>query len=404
MGRVFACVLLPFLASSQGPGNAARASEAPPPKAAAPETPLVAGQDFTREARLLFRVVACAGAGEIPVELEAVVKAHCAAFRPLMAAYREKYVQGAQSFLQSLQPDGLPATVVYPFGGGDLLSALTTYQNLREVTTLSLEHSGDPRRIVGIDAPRLEESLLRVRKGISGLLWLSDSTSENLMQLQRGDIPGQLAFFLIGLAIHGQEPIGLRYFRIEADGSLHYLEQQDIAALEDQAAQQLNAVWKSPDFSVAFSNSELSFRAEGARETRMHRHIAANLMDGPLAKSSGVLKHLGKKGRVAAMTKAASYVLWSKGFTRIRNYLLANMDFMLSDSTGIPPQYASAAGFEQETYGKFDGPFLEANAKDAEDFCALWSSQPKRDLTFRYGYVDVLRQNHLLVTRRTPQR
>jgi hypothetical protein len=224
------------------------------------------------------------------------------------------------------------------------------------------------------------------------------------MQLQRGDIPGQLAFFLIGLAIHDQEPIGLRYFRIEPDGSLHYLEQQDIAAREDQTAKQLNSVWKSPDFSVAFSNSELSFRAEGASETRVHRHIAANLMDGPLAKDSGLLKHLGKKGRVAAMTKAASYILWSKGFTRIRNYLLANMDFMLSDSTGIPPQYASAAGFEQATYGKFDGPFLEANAKDAEDFCALWSSQPKRDLNFRYGYVDVLRQNHLLVTRRAPQR
>ena len=352
----------------------------------------------------MFRVVACAGSEEIPAELDAVVKAHCTAFRPLMEAYREKFVQGAQSFLQSLQGEGLSSKVVYPFGGGDLLSALTTYKDLREVTTLSLEHSGDPRRIIGIDAPRLEDSLLRVRKGISGLLWLSDSTSENLMQLQRGDIPGQLAFFLIGLAIHGQEPVGLRYFRIEPDGSLHYLEQQDIAALEGQTAKQLNTVWKSPDFSVAFSNSELSFRAQGSSETRVHRHIAANLMDGPLAKDSGVLKHLERQGRVAAMTKAASYVLWSKGFTRIRNYLLANMDLMISDSTGIPPQYATAAGFELVTYGSFDGPFLEANMKDAEDFCALWASQPKRELRFRYGYVDVLRQNHLLVARRAPRR
>lgn len=370
---------------------------APAARAAAAEQ----GQDFTREAKLLFRIVACAGSDPVPAGLEAAVEGHCKALRPLMEAYREKYVRGPQDFLQSLQPRGLPASVVYPFGGGDLLSALTTYKDLGEVTTLSLEHSGDPRRIVGIDAERLEDSLLRVRKGVSGLLWLSDSTSENMIQLQRGEIPGQLAFFLIGLAVHGQEPSGLRYFRVEPDGSLRYLTEAGIEALEGHKAKQLNTVWKSPDFSVAFSNSELEFRPQRSNEPlRVHRHIAANLMDGPLARDPRVLKHLEHKGRVAAMTKAASYTLWSKNFSRVRNYLLAHLEFMVSDSTEIPPQYAAAAGLVQETYGKFDGPFLEANMKDGEDFCALWAGQPKRELKFRYGYVDVLRQNHLLVTKR----
>jgi hypothetical protein len=363
-----------------------------------------AGHDFTREAKLLFRVVACAGSQEIPAELLPVVEAHCKALQPLIAAYREKYVEGEQAFLLSLQPPGLPTTVVYPFGGGDLLSALTTYKGLREVTTLSLEHAGDPRRIVGIDAARLADSLQRVRRGVSGLLWLSDSTSENMIQLQRGEIPGQLAFFLIGLAVHGHEPVGLRYFRIRGDGGLEYLSEQQIAELEGETARELNRVWKSPDFSVAFSNSELSFRLAGSEDTQVHRHIAANLMDGPLAKDPRVLKHLEAKGRVAAMTKAASYTLWNKSFSRIRRYLLANMEFMISDSTGIPPQYAAPAGFVQESYGSFDGPFLETNTRDAEDFCALWAEQPKRELRFRYGYVDALRQNHLLVTRRAGAR
>lgn len=372
---------------------------------AAPASASQDGQDFTREVRLLYRMVACAGSEEIPAELSAAVEAHCKSLRPLIAAYREKYVGGAQPFLESLQPRGLAATVVYPFGGGDLLSALTTYKDLREVTTLSLEHTGDPRRIAGIDAKHLEESLLRVRKGVSGLLWLSDSTSETLIQLQRGDIPGQLAFFLIALAVHDQEPIGLRYFRIESDGSLDYLTQKDIAQLEGETARQLNTVWRSPDFSIAFSNSELLFRPRSKPGApRVHRHIAANLMDGPLAKDPRVLKHLERKGPVSAMTKAASYTLWNKRFSRIRRYLLAHMEFMISDSTGIPPQYAAPAGFVQDSYGSFEGPFLESNAKDSEDFCALWASQPKRELKFRYGYVDVRLQNHLLVTRRAAKR
>jgi len=367
----------PQAAAPQTTAPPATTAPQPAPPSSAPAL-ATGGQDFTKEVRLLFRVAACSGSEPIPPALTATVEAHCKALLPLMDLYKKKYVEGAQAFLVNLQPKGLPTTIVYPFGGGDLLSALTTYPSLTEVTTLSLEHAGDPRRIDNIDAKKLEDSLTRLRKGISGLLSLSDSTSENLMQLQRGEIPGQLAFFLIGLAIHGQEPTGLRYFRIEPDGALHYMTDKDIQGAEGQTARNLNTVWKSPDFSVAFSNAELTFKPKDAPEgtLRVHRHIAANLMDGPLAKDPRVLKHLEAKGKVTAMTKAASYILWSTGFAKIRNYLLANMVFMTSDSTGIPPRYASKAGFVQETYGTFSGPFLEANNQDAESFCELWNSQP----------------------------
>ncbi len=36
----------------------------------------------------------------------------------------------------------LPEAVVYPFGGGDLLSALAAYPDAAEYTTLSLELAG----------------------------------------------------------------------------------------------------------------------------------------------------------------------------------------------------------------------------------------------------------------------
>jgi hypothetical protein len=233
---------------------------------------------------------------------------------------------------------------------------------------------------------------------------MSDSTTENMMDLQRGDIPGQLAFFLVALAIHDQEPVGLRYFRLEPDGEVHYLDEQEIADIEDELAKHLSQRWKSPDFSVAFSNVELTFRPKNQPDAplRVHRHIAANLLDGPLSADPRVLKYLEKRGRMTAMTKAASYTLWNPNFSRIRTHLLENMAFMISDSTGIPPQYAAPAHFVQETYGSFAGPFLDANSRDADDFRELWRSQPTRALPFRYGYLDAERRPHLLVTRRAP--
>jgi hypothetical protein len=222
------------------------------------------------------------------------------------------------------------------------------------------------------------------------------------MDLQRGDIPGQLAFFLVALAIHDQVPVSLRYFRLEEDGTIHYLDEQEIADIEDELAKQLNQRWKSPDFSVAFSNVELTFRPknEPNAPVRVHRHIAANLMDGALAADPRVMNYLQKYGHMTAMTKAASYTLWNPNFSRIRTYLIEHMTFMLSDSTGIPPQYLPKDQFARETYGSFAGPFLDANMRDAEDFRELWRSQPARPLPFRWGYLDAERHPHLVVTRR----
>lgn len=358
---------------------------------------------FDQDVRLLFRIAACAGAESIPSRLEAVVDAHCRALQPYVDDYRETYVERAQSFLVRLQPQGLPTVVVYPFGGGDLVSALTTYPNLTEVTTLSLEHAGDPRRIADIDAPHLEDSLLRVRKAAIRLLTQSDSLSEDLMQLERGNLPGELALFLIGLAVHNQEPVGLVYFSIGPDGEPRYLEADDVARTEGQIGQALNSEWTSPDFSVAFSNMELTFRPRSAPGSapRVHRHIAANLMDSRLTADPSIIRYLEKRGRVAAMTKAASYTLWNDRYSMIRTVLLDRMEFMISDSTGIPQSYAARGGFVQETYGWFEKPFLETSETHSKDFARLWASQPKRTLPFRYGYLDDGENAHLLVTRRS---
>jgi hypothetical protein len=383
---------------------AATPASSPAPSAEAPA-------DFAAEARALLRTVACQGEGALPHGFdEATVAAYCKKQQKAIAAYRDRYLPVAAPFLARLRPAGTPTTVVYPFGGGDLVSALTTYPEARDLTTLSLEHAGDPRRLSAITTrAQLADSLELIRATSSGLLYASDSKTENLMKGQRGEIPGQLAFFLTALAIHGYEPIGLRYFRVEKDGTLHYFTASEIAALQGQEAKLLRGKWTEPDFSMAFSNSELTFVKKGedpATAARVHRHIAWDLSDAAVART-GIIAHLDAKGTVAAMTKAASYLLWRDDFSRVRKYLLGHMTLMISDSTGIPPRWAKAAGFAQETYGAFEVSFLDADAATNAEFRELWASQPIRKLPFRYGYIDGLKDGdkpagryHLLVTRK----
>jgi hypothetical protein len=400
-------LLMPFGCAQAQPPTAPPATQAAAPTlapATAAATPPVEdrSQYFDKELRLLFRMVACAGNEPIPKELEAVVAKHCEIFQPAITKYKTQYVPQAQPFLVSLQPKGLPDTVVYPFGGGDLLSALTTYPSLKEVTTLSLEHAGDPRAIDGVSAKDLEVDLAQVRRRVVGLLIWTESTSENMIQLEGGGIPGQLAFFLVGLAVHDQEPVRLRFFDLSTDGAVQGISAEQVEARKTSVASKLNPIWKAPSFSDAFSNSEITFRKAGDPQAplRIHRHIAADLSNAGLKKDAATMKYLQSRGHITAMTKAASYLLWSPDFSAIANYLLANMEFMLSDSTGIPPHLATAAGFEVQGYGRYTGPFLAAPAAAAKDMLALYASQPERTLSFRYGYPDNDHHDHLMVIRK----
>jgi len=362
-----------------------------------------AAVDFIADAKLYYRVVACKGSDPIPATLDApTVEKHCTEMAKRYERFDEKYVTPAQAFFAQLRPASTPTTIVYPFGGGDLASALVTYPDAKEITTISLEHAGDPTRLAKLQKKwQLNASLSAYRAAIYGLLTLNDSTSENMRKLEKGGIPGQLSFHLTGMAALGFEPVSLKFLRLADDGTIHYLTQADFDALAPKKAKKKKGGWVDTDFSEAFTNMELSFRRAGdaSAPVVVHRHFAWNLGDKGF-KGSALEKHLLAKGKIAALTKAASYLIWNGGFSGIRNYLLANMTWMASDATGIPPRWAKKAGFEIVTYGTFKGPFLEdADINIGEEMVRMWATQPRRKLPFRYGYPDSEKNLHLMITK-----
>ena len=364
-------------------------------------------RDYIDDAKVFYRVVSC-GSPETPVPTgldQKTVDAHCALMAKTYEYTKTKYIEPAQTFFADKRPKDAPNTVVYPFGGGDLLSALVTYPNATDITTISLEHAGDPTRLAKLTKKsELRQHLADFRAAVDGLLRLHDSTSENMMKLEVGGIPGQLSFHITGLTAHGYEPVSLKYFTINDDGTLHYLTQTEIDGMAKKKAKKLRGKWVDTDFSEAFNNMELTFRKAGDPKAPLitHRHIAWSLDDKKF-KDSPLQKYLVAKGKVAAMTKAASYLLWNNYFSGIRDYLLDNMVWMASDATGIPPKNAKKKGFTQTTYGTFKGAFLEEfDANVNEQMVEMWDKQPKRKLPFRYGYPDSEKHVHLMITAPTP--
>jgi hypothetical protein len=335
--------------------------------------------DFTPQAAALYRVAACGGDAAIPQRLsKKAVDKHCDRMTRLYKHHRGWWMAKVKKLLSTIRPTDAPTAVVYPFGGGDLSSALAVFPDATEITTLSLEPAGDIRTIDTIGSERLVADLKYASLGIRKLYNAAYSATVLLQDVAKAQLPGTLIYILAGLALHDMEPVRLRYFRIDADGSLSYT-------------------------SGVSGSVEIEFRPLGnpRAPTRIYRHIHANLDDGHTSATSPVIKHLAAKGRVSVMTKAASFLLWRDDFSTIRTYLLENAGWMISDATGIPPKLAAAAGFEQEAYGDFTAPYFTRDPKNVrKDMIALWKTQPHRDLKFRFGYPDKEDHNHLLVMRR----
>ena len=400
----------PGVTGTTTPTSTTPAKPAPPPVAS--------GDDFAAQVRALYDLGACGGDG--PVDPRYAGKAHdrhCAAMQGRYDSYRKHWADRAREFIAALEPAGLPTTVVYPFGGGDLGSALVVFPEATEITTISLEAAGDVRTIDGIPPATLRKDVDTIGHDIGRLYKAAHSTTKSLQSASHSRLPGTVLFALAAMAVNELEPLSLRYFDLGDDGAPIYLTGAELdrrvaaatAAAEaaapprgkrETAKGSVDHFWHEQ--TSVFANIEITFRAKGATAAapRVYRHLVANLDDSHLAADPRVLVHLAAKGKVAVMTKAASFLLWYDDFSTIRTYLLEHMAWMISDASGIPPSYAGPAGFEQITYGEFvDAYFIKDPKNTRREFIELWRKSPRRPLPFRFGYPDSEEHGHLMITR-----
>lgn len=358
------------------------------PAAVVAEGPLE-GTEYKKQIQAAFRVAACAGDdGFIPSQIDRkVVDAHCKPLQASFDEYKKEWLDVAGPFLAKLRPAGLPTTIVYPFGGGDLVSALATYPDGTEFTTVSLEMAGDIRAIDKATNGKLTTELSQLRDHLGKLFLKAHSRTINLDIETRGAIPGEVAYTMAALAIHGYEPVTFRYFTFNPDGTLKYLTEDDIAKN------------KGDSRNGPFANAELRFKKPGDTKVRILRHVAFDLSDDNLKAHPALLEHLKAKGKVSTMTKAASHLLWDDAhFATIRDYLATHTDWMISDTTGFPPRIAAKYGFVQDFYGAYEWPepFGTVNNSDAKAFHEAFKTATP--ISFRYGYPDNKSHGHIVVT------
>ncbi|MEZ4365511.1 MAG: hypothetical protein R2939_04375 [Kofleriaceae bacterium] len=353
-------------------------ADARPAVADAPGPDLAAQPNFNPQLATLFRVAACGGDAPIPERFDArAIERYCTALGSLIEEYRTEWLEIARPVLAEVVPATLPTTVIYPFGGSDLISTLAVYPRADEITIISLEPVGSAKVIDRIGGAALAASLADNRAHLAFLMRAAFHKTVDLKAMSKSGLPGELVDALVALAVHGATPLALRYLTLADDGSITYVDDK-------------------------FVDVELTFRrADGG--LAVYRHIQADLSDRRFGANAGLRAYLAARAPYAAMTKASSFLLWQRSFSIIRDTLLREAAGLVSDATAPLPEAMAAAGFVQHPYGTFTGPepaFTSLGDKPAP-VVELWRKSPG-PLPFRFGYGDKHRRGHLLVSLKDP--
>jgi hypothetical protein len=350
--------------------------------------------DLTAEARQLYGRIVCQGrAPDGP----------CKSLDQAITAYRASYLKPMRSWLAARRPKGLPPALLYPFSGGDLISALSAYPDQRQFLHFSLEHGGPATAIRGMSRALELQARWKLVWMARNLLMCGESFSVDLQKQERAGLPGILPLLLVALKVHGGSITGLSYVKVNPDGSLVRYSRAELAAAGPQAKRHAPK-WRDPRFSKRFSNVELRFRLEGDTQDRSIIHVAANLSNVGLVKRPGIVALIKRLGRHALMIKAASYLMWGNGFSIIRDTIFARAVWGISDVSAPYPSWLIKNGWRLEVHGRFECVKIRRMHASSIGWRLLFKRPRSRAIPFRFGYVDCKSQRHVVLLRRVDPR
>ena len=172
----------------------------------------------------MFRIAACGNDAPIPERYEqATIDAHCDRMRGIYDSYRKAWVDEAQAVHREAAPEAT---------SDDRRVSVRRRRSVVRADRVSRRDRASRRsrskppatfaRSTRSTRSGSSYDLKTIAENIRRLYHAAHSTTKSLQQSSHSELPGTIMFALAGLAVHGIEPVQMRYFDIETDGSLPY--------------------------------------------------------------------------------------------------------------------------------------------------------------------------------------
>jgi hypothetical protein len=235
----------------------------------------------------------------------------------------------SSAHLQARRP-----TMFYTFSGPDFLYADAFFPGATTYVLAALEPVGQIPDLQKMSRGSIGPALGNIASSLHSVLNFSFFITHNMRtQLSAGRLSGTAPILYIFLARAGKTVREASLVALDADG----VEHPDGPGVKS-AAHGIKIVFSGPD---------------GRPQTLYY--FSTNLANDGVG-SSGFLKFCEKLGPGDSLIKSASYLLHSGGFTKIRDWLVANSATILEDDSGVPLAYFDRAKWQLQPFGRYITP------------------------------------------------
>lgn len=273
-------------------------------------------------------------------------------------------------------------TLFYPFSGPDFLNAFALFPDSRTYVMVGLEPVGSVPSQATLENPTLFPA---VKASLWSVLNFSFfRTNDMAVDLKSVDLDGAVPLIMLFAARTGNHLQSVRPVQLDAQGQLH----------------EVTDTTRAPG-SQAIQGAELKLQAADGSEKTVY-YFSADLSDWKLGTKDAPLRYVRRLGPLTTYVKSATYLMHKTYFSKIRNLILAQSQYVLQDDSGIAMKYFPKSDWQFTYYGTYKRPInLFAKQYQPELTLAYHDSLRRaRPLPFGTGYNWRQTDSNLLLARR----
>jgi len=250
----------------------------------------------------------------------------------------------------------------YMFSGPDFLYANAFFPNASTYILCGTEPIGPLPDIAKMPQHVLPSALANLRKSLDSVLSWSFFITKNMkVDLRQQQLSGTLPLLYVFLARAGCT-----------------IESVELVALDKEGA------FVSPGKRTT-PGVKITFTGPAARPQTLY-YFTTDLADWAVKAIPNFGKFCEQQGHGVTLLKAASFLMHSDNFSKVRGYLLAQSKVILQDDSGIPYRFFTNDKWTIRFYGHYAGPIKRFEKYPQPDLAKDNAASNAPPLPFSFGY------------------
>ena len=293
-----------------------------------------------------------------------------------------KIEQWAATELDSVR--AASATVFYPFSGPDLLNVVTMFPDSKTYVLVGLEPVGSVPGRATLENPRLFPALKASLWSVLNFSFFR--TNDMAIDLKSLELDGALPLMMLFASRTGHQIQDIRYVQLNTNGQLTDAD---------------SAIIRKPGPKV-IPGVEVTMLSKTGEEQKAY-YFSADISDWKMGTNKeAVMQYAKSLGPFTTYIKSATYLMHKAYFSKVRNLILQQSNYILQDDSGIAMKYFRPADWHLTYYGTYKRPInLFANRYQPELTKAYADTTNRpRPLPFGTGYNWRQNDSNLLLARR----